>query len=173
MCAIISVITPLQVISGYPGQIGLAASVAVASHTKSIYCNQSQVYVVYIIFKKIVWSKLLKHTRHVVIINIFVVRSPLNSVFSESNHTITWHSSVQNFLALYRWFFRKINSSWLELKLELELENLLDPIMEFWYPGINSGLVFLGTTDAPTDDSGKHKTTVFTLYNHWATTVTL
>lgn len=35
----------------------------------------------------------------------------------------------------------------------LELKNLVDPFPEFGDPGVDAGLVLLGTTDAPADDA--------------------
>lgn len=55
----------------------------------------------------------------------------------------------------------------------LKLKNLQDPVAEFGYPGVDAGLVFFGTANAPADDAGEHETAVFPLDHHWTTAVAL
>ena len=55
----------------------------------------------------------------------------------------------------------------------LVLEDLVDPVPELGYPGVHSGLVPLGTPDAPADDAPQHEPPVLPLHTHRAATVPL
>ena len=71
-----------------------------------------------------------------------------------------FHSSVRKCSCIKNWHY-------------LELQDLIYPVPELWYPGIDSGLVFFSTTNTPTNDTRKHESSVLSLNNHWSATVTL
>ena len=54
-----------------------------------------------------------------------------------------------------------------------ELQDLVDPIPEVTYPRVNSGLILLGASDAPTDDPGEHEAIIPPLHDHRAAAIAL
>ena len=64
---------------------------------------------------------------------------------------------------------------WLSLcsLLPSVLEDLVDPVPELWYPGVDPGLVPLSTPDAPADDAPQHEPPVLPLHAHRAAAVPL
>ena len=57
--------------------------------------------------------------------------------------------------------------------LDLELQDLVDPVPKVRYPGVDARLVLLRAADAPADDASQHEATVAFLDDHWASAVTL